>query len=246
MTIRSLVFLCLLFLTQGHLHAATQWVDLVDASGPVGFADVNEKLALCGDVKLAEDSKGLTPVEGKGVIAVTSKMAFGRSNLNSTQEFGDCELQLEFLIGKGSNSGVKLQQRYEIQLYDSSHKEKPNAKECGGVYPHWVFKNGGGLKYIDEGVPPMTNAAKPAGQWQTLKIVFKAPRFDKAGEKTENAKFVYVSLNGETIQADVDLESPTGNASSPKPEVAKAPIFLQLDHGPVAFRKVRVKPLDLK
>jgi arylsulfatase A-like enzyme len=102
---------------------------------------------------------------------------------------------------------------------------------------------GQGLKYIDEGVPPQLNAAKPAGEWQTLRIVFKAPRFDRAGQKTENARFVSVTLNGQLIHQDVEVDSPTGNASTPLPEVAEAPLFLQLDHGAVAFRKVRVRPL---
>jgi hypothetical protein len=75
-----------------------------------------------------------------------------------------------------------------------------------------------------------------------LRIAFTAPRFDSEGIKTKNARFVSVTLNDQEIHRDVDLDSPTGNASSPLPEVANAPLFLQLDHGPVAFRNVRVKP----
>lgn len=231
----------------GSAYAESPWVELVSDQGPVGLAEYSDKITLCGDVELDAETKRLSATPGQGVIAVTSKLNYGDDyNLNSKQEFGDCEVQLEFLIGKGSNSGVKLQQRYEIQLYDSHHKEKPTARECGGIYPHWVFRPAGkGLKYIDEGFPPLLNAAKPAGEWQTLKIVFKAPRFDSENKKTENARFVLVSLNGETVQEDIEVDSPTGNASNPLPEVAEAPLFLQLDHGPVAFRNVRVKPLEL-
>ena len=89
------------------------------------------------------------------------------------------------------------------------------------------------------------NAAKPAGQWQTLHVVFHAPRFDDEGKKTKNVHFVSVTLNEQQIHRDVEVESPTENASSPLPEVPKAPLYLQLDHGPVAFRNVRVKPLEL-
>ncbi len=223
------------------------WINLISAKGPAGIANISNNVTLCGDVQLSPNSKNLTAVPGDGVVAALSKFEFGdANNLLSRQKFGDCEVQFDFLIGKGCNSGVKLQQRYEIQLYDSHHKKEPSAADCGGIYPHWVFQGQGkGLKYIDEGVPPKVNAAKPAGQWQTLEVVFKAPRFDSQGKKVENARFVSVKLNGLLIHQDVEVDSPTGNASNPMPEVAEAPLFLQLDHGAVAFRNVRVKPLEL-
>lgn len=227
------------------------WIDIISAQGPVGIAELSDNLAQCGNVELAEKPKDLKPIEGHGVVAALTHSRGGSiPNIHSEQSFGDCQLQLEFLIAKGSNSGVKLQGRYEIQLYDSHDKEKPNAKECGGVYPHWVFrKDGKGLKYIDEGVPPSENAALPAGEWQTLEIVFRAPRFQSGDDdrltKSENAHFVTVTLNGTTIHEDVELDSPTGNASNPLPEVTEARLMFQLDHGAVAFRNVRVRRLTL-
>jgi hypothetical protein len=222
------------------------WVDLIGREGPTGIEEVGKNITLCGDVQTQPTSRELTAMPGVGVVAALSTFDYGdNKNLLSKQEFGDCEMYLEFLIGKGSNSGVKLQQRYEIQLYDSHGKDKPSGTDCGGIYPHWVFRRtGGGLDYIDQGVPPKANAAKPAGQWQTLHIVFSAPRFDDQGKKIKNARFVSVKLNDQEIHRDVELDSPTGNASTPLPEVAKAPVYLQLDHGPVAFRNVRVKPLE--
>ncbi|TWU29870.1 3-keto-disaccharide hydrolase [Bythopirellula polymerisocia] len=226
---------------------AGQWIELVGDKGPKGIAAIGENVTSCGDVQLIPNSQKLTALPGEGVLAALSKSPFGEgNNLLSKQKFGDCKVQLEFLIGNGSNSGVKLQGRYEIQLYDSHDKEKPTAKECGGIYPHWLFREDGkGLNYIDEGVPPRENAAKPAGEWQTLEIVFQAPRFDSAGKKIKNAEFISVILNGQTIHQNVEVDSPTGNASTPLPEVAKAELMLQLDHGAVAFRNVRVMPMDL-
>ena len=67
----------------------------------------------------------LTAVPGVGVVAALSKDDYGDdNNLLSKQEFGDCEVYLEFMLSKGSNSGVKLQQRYEIQFYDSYGKDE--------------------------------------------------------------------------------------------------------------------------
>jgi hypothetical protein len=221
------------------------WIYLIGSDGPKGIANVGKNVTSCGDVRMQPESRELTAVPGVGVVAALSKTDYGDdNNLLSQQEFGDCEVYLEFLLGKGSNSGVKLQQRYEIQLYDSHGKEKPSGTDCGGIYPHWLFRsNGRGLNYIDQGIPPLANAAKPAGQWQTLHIVFTAPRFDDQGKKTKNARFVSVTLNDQEIHRDVEVDSPTGNASSPLPEVPKAALYLQLDHGPVGFRNVRVKPL---
>lgn len=220
-------------------------VELVNEQGPIGMANVSNELVHCGDVKLVEGSAGLEPKPGTGVIAALQFFEDREDmNLVSAESFGDCEVELEFLIGRGSNSGVKLQHRYEIQLKDSAEKEQPTARDCGGVYPHWLFQGEGKpLKYIDKGVPPRTNAAKPAGVWQRLKIVFRAPRFDSAGNKTENARFVSVVLNGQPIHEEVQLESPTGNASTPLPEVSQAPLMLQTDHGPVAFRNVSIRRL---
>jgi hypothetical protein len=96
--------------------------------------------------------------------------------------------------------------------------------------------------HIDDGVAPRSNAARRSGEWQTLDIVFQAPRFDKQGKKTANARFVKVVLNGQVIHEDVEVECPTGNAWRLSKEVASGPLLLQGDHGPVAFRNVRVRP----
>jgi len=218
------------------------WVELVNDQGAIGMAKVGQSMTQCSDVSVVSGSKKLTAVEGTGVLAALKKIS---KNVFSKQSFGDCEVQLEFLIGKGSNSGIKLQGLYEVQLYDSHGKENPDGTDCGGIYPHWVFKTKywrRKLTYTDKGHPPLVNAAKPAGQWQTLKIIFKAPRFDANGKKTSNARIDLVELNGVTVQKDVELDSATGNQEPPRLEHASAPLMLQLNHGPIAFRDVRVLP----
>ena len=87
------------------------------------------------------------------------------------------------------------------------------------------------------------NAAKPAGEWQTLDLIFKAPRFDGAGKKPANARFVKVVLNGQLVHEDLELQAPTGHAWR-LPEVRRGPLMLQADHGPVAFRNIRIRPLE--
>lgn len=164
-------------------------------------------------------------------------------DLVTKETFGDLEVRLEFLIAKGSNSGVKLNGQYEIQILDSHGAKTLTGDSCGGVYPRAEFKPK--YRHIDTGTPPRTNAAKPAGEWQSLHIVFIAPRFDATGKKTANARFVKVVLNGEVVQENVDLPWPTGHAWVNK-ETARGPLLLQADHGPVAFRNVQLRPYAAK
>ena len=185
---------------------------------------------------LPENPKLLAPKPGMGTI-INGKTGKTR-NLVSSQEFGDLEAHFEFLVPKGSNSGVKFEGLYEIQIADSFGVAKPKGSHCGGIYPRAEMLPK--YHHIDDGTPPLVNAAKRPGEWQTLDVVFRAPRFARDGTKVENARFVKVVLNGQVIHENVDVKSPTGHVWR-LPEIAKGPILLQGDHGPVAFRKIRVR-----
>lgn len=217
-----------------------QWIELIGAKGMDAWQKVDKKLVLGGDAALAPGKpRRLSAKPGTGVV-VAEQAAEG-ANLLTKKAFGDCELHLEFMVAERSNSGVKLEELYEIQIYDSygEKKKKLDGTDCGGIYPHWKPGNGR-LIYVDDGVAPRVNAAKPVGEWQTLDVVFQAPRFDAKGKKTENARFVLVKLNGQVIHENVEVDSPTGMVRE-GPEVPEGPIMLQMDHGPVAFRNVRVR-----
>ena len=181
--------------------------------------------------------KRLSAVPGKGTVIVNGPSV--TSNLLSKENYGDVEFHAEFLIPRGSNSGVKFEGLYEIQIADSAGKAKTTGSDCGGIYPRAEMLPT--YHHIDDGVAPRSNAARPAGEWQTLDVIFQAPRFDARGKKTANARFVKVVLNGKLIHEDVEQKYPTGHAWHDK-EVAKGPLLLQADHGPVAFRNVRVRP----
>jgi len=176
------------------------------------------------------------PGQGTLVNGVTGKT----KNLVSKEDFADLEAHFEFLIPKGSNSGVKLQGLYEIQIADSHGVAVPTASHCGGIYPRAELLPR--YRHIDDGTPPRVNAARPAGDWQTLELTFRAPRFDPTGKKIKNARFEKVVLNGKVIHEVVEQKTPTGHAWRQQ-EVARGPILLQGDHGPVAFRNIRVRPL---
>jgi hypothetical protein len=183
-----------------------------------------------------DNPKRLTGKAGKGVLINGPS---GRTNdLLSKELFGDVEIQLEFLIAKGSNSGLKFHGLYEIQILDSHGKKVLTGDSCGGIYPRAEEKPK--YHHIDKGIPPRTNAARPAGEWQSLHAIFLAPRFDAAGKKIANARLLKAMLNGELIHENVELLTPTGG-NWKRAEMARGPLLLQGDHGPVAFRNIRVR-----
>jgi sugar phosphate isomerase/epimerase len=162
------------------------------------------------------------------------------SNLLSKEEFGDINAHIEFMISKGSNSGVYFMGRYEIQVYDSYGVEKDEYPgiECGGIYQRWDESRK--IKGF-EGHSPRVNASKAPGQWQTFDVIFRAPRFDKSGQKISNARFEKVMHNSIVVHEDVELTGPT-RASTYNDEKVTGPLMLQGDHGPVAYRNIRIEP----
>ena len=214
------------------------WVELTE-QGLSAWKKPTAAWAVAGAVsQSAKDPKLLEYEPGEGVLV---NGPTGRTlNIVTKESFGNVDAHFEFFIPKGSNSGVKFQGLYEIQIFDSFGKKTPKASDSGGIYPRAELLPT--YHYLDEGRPPTVNAAKPPGEWQTLDVVFHAPRFDDQGKKTANARFDKVVLNGQVVHESLDLATPTGHAWKNR-EVSSAPLLLQADHGPVAFRKIRVRRL---
>jgi hypothetical protein len=152
-------------------------------------------------------------------------------DLYTERKFGDCTVELEFMVPRGSNSGVYLMGEYEVQILDSYGKKDKDLKygDVGGIY---------------NTAAPKVNAARKPGEWQKFVIEFRAPRF-KGGKKVANAKFLKVTLNGTLLHEGVEVKGPTTSALTGK-ESAAGPLLLQGDHGPVAFRNLVVTPRAAK
>jgi hypothetical protein len=192
---------------------------------------------IVGDVAPNSDRpKQIDARRGHGVLVSKGDA----SNLESREDYQDVDVRVEFMIPKQSNSGVKMLGRYEVQILDSHDAKELSGDSCGGIYPR--AEQEPTYHHIDHGIPPRVNAAKPAGKWQSLEIEFIAPRFDATGKKASNAKFARVVLNGKLIHENVELSAPTGAAWRLVSEVSRGPLLLQGDHGPVAFRNIRVRP----
>jgi hypothetical protein len=153
----------------------------------------------------------------------------GGVDIYTEEKFGDAIIEVEFMVPKNSNSGVYVMGEYEIQVLDSYGREKLGGGDLGAIYSAAV---------------PKINAAKKPGEWQKFEIHFQAPRFD-GGKKTSNAKFLKVILNDQTIHENVEMKGPTPSGVTGK-EAATGPLMFQGDHGPVAFRNIRIRPLGGK
>lgn len=147
------------------------------------------------------------------------------SDLVTEAKYGDCTVELEFMIPRGSNSGVYLMGEYEVQIYDTFEKKGKDAKpgDMAGIYTF---------------AAPTVFADKGPGQWQKFVIDFQAPKFD-GSKKTANAKFLKVTFNDKVIHENVECDKVTPGGLTGK-EMAEGSLMFQGDHGQVAFRKIKV------
>lgn len=134
------------------------------------------------------------------------------SDLVTEAKFQDFKLHAEVMVPEGSNSGIYLRGRYEVQVQDDYGKE-PHARGMGGIYGQ---------------VTPTENAALPPGEWQSYDI-------------TLLGRTVTVVLNGKTIIDRKEIPGITGGALDSR-ETEPGPIFLQGDHGRILYRNLVLTP----
>ena len=204
---------------------------LSDFRNPVGNWQV------VGDAVGTPNGTTLTPKTGKGVLFCNPKP---NGDLVSNLEHGDLDLSLDFMVPKGSNSGIYLQGRYEIQVFDSWGVTNPKPSDAGGIYERWDEKRGKGTEGY-EGHAPRLNAEKAPGLWNHVDITFIAPRFDASGKKISNARFAKIAWNGVVIHQNVELSGPTRGGGTE--EKALGPLLFQGDHGVVAYKNIRITRL---
>lgn len=161
----------------------------------------------------------------------------GAGAIVSKDEFGDCQLHLEFASpvppksqdqGRG-NSGVMFFGRYEIQVLDS--------------YQNLTYADGHAAAIYGQ-YPPLVNASRPPGEWQSYDILFTAPRFKDDGS-VETPAYATVLHNGVVVHNHAALLGPMAFRALPhyRAHGPKGPILLQ-DHGnPVRFRNIWVRPV---
>jgi Domain of Unknown Function (DUF1080) len=156
--------------------------------------------------------------------------------IQTREKFGDIQLHVEWASPaevKGDsqargNSGVLLMTRYEVQVMDSYDNPSYADGQAGAIYGQ---------------TPPLVNACRKPGEWQTYDIVFEAPRFD--GEKLVKPGYVTLFQNGVLIhnRREVLGTTPHAKLGIYKAHGAEEPLELQNHHNPVRFRNVWVRRL---
>lgn len=177
----------------------------------VGVASLDENAS--NKIVLKDGSGELVNTEGGGVDIYTEA------------KFGDCIVEVEVMVPKGSNSGVYLMGEYEVQVFDSFGKVKLGQGDMGAIY---------------SAAAPRVNASKKPGEWQKFVIDFQAPKFE-GDKKVAKGKFIKVTLNDQVIHENVEVEKSTGGGLTGK-ESATGPLMFQGDHGPVAYRNIKIMP----
>jgi hypothetical protein len=175
----------------------------------------------------ATDSKLLEVKPGPGALVNVVAGHNQSHDIYSTEKYGDVRVELEVMVPKGSNSGIYMMGEYELQVFDSHGNKNMTAGDMGAIYSAAV---------------PKVNASKAPGEWQKYVIEFRAPKFDEKGNKTKNAVFAKVELNGTVLHENVEMKGPTPGGLTGK-EAATGPIMFQGDHGAVAYRNIKVTPL---
>jgi len=192
------------------------------------------------------DGKDLSQWRGReGVARWTVRDGYAELNNSgdiwTRQEFGDCQLHLEWAAptpphGKSQargNSGIFFMDRYEVQILDS--------------YENATYADGQAASLYGQR-PPLVNACRPPGEWQTFDIIFRVPSFEEE-EVVEPARAT-VFHNGVLVQYDTAFFGGTvwRQAARYEPHGPKSPIRIQ-DHGdgqPLRFRNIWIRELDLK
>lgn len=166
------------------------------------------------------------------------------SHIYSAEMFRDAEIHVEFMVDSKSagNSGVYIHGNYEIQIMDSASTSELGSNVTGAIY---------GIH------PPKVNASKPAGEWQTLDVLYLAPRRNSEGKIVQKGK-ITAWLNGQLIQENSEFEEPVSNyhpyryGATPglkeiwdrQIQTGIGPVFLQDHQSPTKFRNVWIRRVE--
>ena len=164
----------------------------------------------------------------------------GSGDIQTKQKFGDCQLHIEFMLpanvknssnpNNAGNSGVFIQERYEVQIFDSYQNETPLYAngQCGSIYKQVI---------------PMANASSRPGEWNTYDIYYTAPIFRYNGS-LEKPAFITVVHNGVLILNHFEIQGTIKYIGSPRYELHdKASIKLQEHGSEVSFRNIWIREL---
>lgn len=172
-------------------------------------------------------------IEEDGAVTVVP----GTGNIQTKESFGDVQLYIEWrspmnMEHKGQdrgNSGIFLQNRYELQVLDAYENPTYINGMAGSIYKQ---------------TSPLANPTRKPGEWETYNISYKAPRFNDDGSLNEPAR-ITVIWNGVVVQNNTEIYGHTPYIGYPEYNAhGKAPIQLQDHNSKVSYRNIWIRPLD--
>lgn len=226
--------------TQWHVHDGDRPQPRIVAPG----AQFSQLAPAPADANVLFDGKDLSkwehgngaPAKWKienGYMEVVPKSGI----LRTKDKFGDFQMHLEFATpekvegaGQGrGNNGVNIWGRYEVQVLDSYENKTYPDGQCSALYGQF---------------PPLVNASRPPGQWQTYDIIFEAPRWDADGKNIKKAHLTVIH-NGVIVHHRRELHGPTNHRSigNYDKKQESGPIELYEHGNPVRFRNIWLRPL---
>lgn len=222
------------------LHAAEQrppWLSGVVWPEPK-VVDPGPPGGVPSDAIVLFDGKSLAEWEGAEKWKIEDGYAICGGNVATRRSFGDCQLHVEWASPaevKGTsqqrgNSGVYLMGLYEIQILDCYENETYFDGQAAAVYKQR---------------PPLVNACRKPGEWQSYDIIFKAPRFDEKGGLLSPA-YVTVLHNGVVVQHHFELLGRSNYRIPPNyaPHPDKLPLGIQYHGSPVRFRNIWIREME--
>jgi hypothetical protein len=162
--------------------------------------------------------------------------------------YGDCRIEIEVMVPKRSNSGIYVMGKHEVQVLDGLNERTAPKSNMGAIYGvrgpsyfpaqwltcDWRDKEWLAWQKSDEYAKCVAKVLKQPGEWQKFVIEFQLGKSDPTTKQTTPARFVRVELNGVLIHDNFEMER---GARSP------GPLYLQGNHGPVAYRNIKITPL---
>ena len=160
----------------------------------------------------------------------------GTGDIQTKRDFGSCQLHIEWrtpavIEGKGQgrgNSGVFLNNTYEVQVLDSYQNRTYSNGQAASIYKQYL---------------PLVNACRPPGEWQTYDIIYLAPVFNEDGIKVRSGTLTVIQ-NGIVVQNNIEIKGTTPYIGLPQnPSHGKGPLRLQDHSNPVSYRNIWIREL---
>ena len=236
--LRHSLMIAAVLATGATFAVSKEWVSGIVWPEPVLVTPGDQPGAAPSDAVVLFDGTNMDQWQGgdKWLIEQGEAVAAGGS-IATKENFGDCQLHIEWatpkeVSGKGQgrgNSGVYFLGRYEVQVLDSFENPTYFDGQAASLY---------------KTRPPLVNASRRPGEWQTYDIIFRGPRFDAAGQLLKPG-YVTVLHNGVLVQDHTELLGSTAWDTPPAytAHPGRAPLGLQFHGNPVRFRNIWLREI---